>query len=58
MPELPAPIAHGFVRQQDPAFGHELFDIPIAQAKAEIQPDAMADDLRWKPMALMQVGDE
>jgi hypothetical protein len=36
LPKLPEPRAHGFVRQQDPAFGRELFDIRLAQAKAEI----------------------
>jgi hypothetical protein len=53
LPELPAPIAHGFVRQHDPAFGHELFNSSIAQAKAEIQPDAVTDDLCWESMALI-----
>jgi hypothetical protein len=36
LPKLPEPRAHGFVRQQDAAFGRELFDIRLAQAKAEI----------------------
>jgi hypothetical protein len=44
--ELPAPVAHGFVRQQDATFRHRLFDIPVAEAKAEGEPDAVTDDLR------------
>lgn len=36
LPKLPELRAHGFVRQQDAAFGRELFDIRLAQAKAEI----------------------
>jgi hypothetical protein len=54
--KLPTPIAHGLVGQQDATFRHQLFDIPVAQAKAKIQPHAAADDLCWEAMALIQVG--
>jgi hypothetical protein len=53
LPEFPAPIAHSFVRQQNAAFCQELFDITVAQAKANIQPHAVADDLCWEAMALI-----
>jgi hypothetical protein len=56
LPELLTPVSHGFVRQKDAAFGHELFDVPVAEAEAEIQPDAVADDLRREPMALIRIG--
>ena len=45
------------IRQADAALGHQFFDIPVTQAKAAIQPDAGADDLRWKPMTRRWVGD-
>jgi hypothetical protein len=51
--KFPAPIPHGFLCQQDTAFSHELFDIPIAQAEAKVEPDAVADNLCREPMALI-----
>jgi hypothetical protein len=56
LPELPAPIAHRFVRQQNAAFCHELFDIAVAQAKPEVEPDTVADDFGRESVALIQVG--
>src|SRR5215471_11008350 len=41
LPERPTPIPHGFVGQDDPTFGHEFFDIPVAQANTKIQPHAV-----------------
>jgi hypothetical protein len=55
LPELPAPIAHRFVREQNAALGHELFDISIAQAEAEIQPNTVANDYGREPMALIWI---
>src|SRR5262245_49031338 len=57
LPEFPTTILHRFIGQGDATFGHQFFNIPVAQAKADIQPDAAADDLRWKPMTLTQVGE-
>jgi hypothetical protein len=37
---------------------YERFAIPVAQAKAEVEPNATADDLDRKPTALIQVGEE
>jgi hypothetical protein len=56
LPELPASIPHGFVGQRDPALRHQLFDVPVAQAEAEVQPHTMANDLGWEPMALVGIG--
>jgi site-specific DNA recombinase len=56
LPEFPAPIPHGFVRQQNAALGHQLFDVPVAEAKAKVEPHTMADDLRREPMALVGIG--
>jgi hypothetical protein len=54
--EFATPIPHSFVRQGDPAFSHQLCDVTVAQAKAKVEPDAMTDDLRWEPMALVEIG--
>jgi hypothetical protein len=51
--EFLAPLSHGFIGQDDAAFGHELLNIPIARAKARAQPDPMSDDLGREPMALV-----
>jgi hypothetical protein len=56
LPEFPAPIPHGFIGQDDATGRHELFDIPIAEAEAKVQPHAMADDLRRESMALVGIG--
>ena len=56
LPELSAPIAHRFIGQDDATCGHQLFDIPVAQAKAKVQPHTVADDLGREPMALIQIG--
>src|SRR6266511_5977029 len=48
--------AHGFIGQDNAAFGRELRDVPIAQTAATGAPDAVADNLRRKPMALVRIG--
>jgi hypothetical protein len=53
LPELPAPIAHRFVRQDDAALRHQRFDIPVAQAEATGEPDTVTDNLRREPMAFI-----
>jgi hypothetical protein len=55
LPELSTPVPHGFLCQQDTAYSHQLFDIPIAQAEAKAEPDAATDDLRREPMAFREV---
>src|SRR5258705_4601303 len=42
-------MPNGFVSHDNPAFGHHLFDISVAQAEAKVQPDAVADDLGREP---------
>jgi hypothetical protein len=48
-------LAHGFVRQHDTAFHHQLFDVPLAQAEAEVQPHTVADDLPRKSVAFVGI---
>jgi hypothetical protein len=54
LPELSIPVPHGFVCQQDAACSHELFDIPLAQAEAKVEPDAATDDLCREQMARIE----
>jgi hypothetical protein len=54
--ELAAPLADGFVGDDDPTAKEEIFHITVAQADAITQPDAMADDLGRKPMICVRVG--
>lgn len=54
--ELPAPIPHRLLGEDDAACSHERVDIAVAQAAAEVQPDTMTDDLCREPMALVGVG--
>jgi hypothetical protein len=56
LPELPALIAHSFVRQQNAAFRHQLFDVSVAQVKAEVEPHTVADDFGRKTVTLIRVG--
>jgi hypothetical protein len=54
LPKLPAPIPHGFVRENDATCGHQFFGVPVTEAETKVQPDTVADDLCRKPMALIQ----
>jgi hypothetical protein len=56
LPELLVPLADGLVGHDDPTSEQELFHITIAEAKPEIEPDGVADDLRRKTMILVRVG--
>jgi hypothetical protein len=56
LPKLATPIPHGFIGQGNAAFGHQLFDVPVAEAEAEIQPHTVADDFDREPVALIRVG--
>ena len=37
LPKLSTPIPHRLIAQDDTPFGHQLFDIAIAEAEAEVQ---------------------
>jgi hypothetical protein len=53
LPKLPAPLPDRFIRHEDPTGKQQLFDIPVAEAKAVIQSDAVADDLSRKSMVFV-----
>src|SRR5215472_10249979 len=44
--EFPAPSPDGFIRNNDSAFGQQIFHIPEAQTEAMIDPHGVADDFR------------
>src|SRR5215831_16098126 len=53
--KLPAPIPNGFIVQDDAGGSHEFFDVSVTEPEAEIQLDAVADNLRGKRMLLIWV---
>jgi hypothetical protein len=48
-----APLADRLVGKPDPAGGHELFHITIAEGESIVQPDRVRDDLGRKSIALV-----
>jgi hypothetical protein len=56
LPERPAPLVDGFIGHDHPTDAHQLFDIPVAEAEADVEPDTVADDPRRKTMACRGVG--
>ena len=54
--EFAAPLADGLVGDDDAADKEEFFHSTVAQRKAEVPPDGVADDLSRKPMMLIQIG--
>ena len=44
------------MRDIDASLNQQILDIPKAQWKAEIQPDGILDDIRWKAEAVIGDG--
>ena len=38
-----------------PTTSPEFFDVAVAEAEADLPPDAMADDLGWETMVLLKI---
>jgi hypothetical protein len=53
--ELVAPLPNRFVSHRDATGEEELFHVAIAEAKPEIEPDCVADDLGREAMILVWV---
>src|SRR5688572_19975993 len=51
--KLTAPLADRFIGHDDTTSEQELFHVAVAETKAEVQPDAMADDFNGKTMMLV-----
>jgi hypothetical protein len=49
--KLPTPVADALVGDGDSALRQEVLDVSEAQTEPVIQPDGVADDLGWKPVA-------
>lgn len=54
-PEFQRPPSHGFIGNVDPTLGQQIFDIPIAEREAIVEPDGMLDDGRRE--AVTAIGD-
>jgi hypothetical protein len=46
-----APVPDGFVRHRDAALGEEVFDVAEAEREPVVEPDGVADDRGWEPVA-------
>jgi hypothetical protein len=55
LPELLAPLPDRFVGDDDSTSEQQLFDIAIAEAEAEVEPDAVADDLGREAVVFVPV---
>jgi hypothetical protein len=49
------PLAYGLIRDVHSALEEEFFDIAIAEAEPEIEPNGVADDLDWEAVVLIAV---
>jgi hypothetical protein len=56
LPELQAPLANRVVGHPDPTDEEPLFDIPLAQPEAVVQPDTVTEHFGGKPMVCVRVG--
>jgi hypothetical protein len=56
--KLPTPLSDGFVADGDAPLCQRIFHISEAQAKSVVEPNSVADDIRWKSIAAIsgQVG--
>lgn len=53
--EFDAPEANRFPSNDDPAFSQEIFDIPVAQVEAIVEPDGIGNDIRRESVAFIRV---
>ena len=49
--ELPAPVADALLGDGDSTLRQEILDVSEAHAEPVIQPDGVADNLGWEPVA-------
>jgi hypothetical protein len=52
-PELDAPRADGFATDGDTSFSEKVFNIPMTQIEAIIEPDGVGDDIGREPVTLV-----
>ena len=51
--EFYAPEADRFAANSDPSFGEQIFNIAMAEVESIVEPDYIADDIRWEPVAFV-----
>jgi hypothetical protein len=56
LPPRPTPLPHDCIGRDPTALGHQPFDVAVAEAEADLEPDTMAHYLRRKPKALLRAG--
>jgi hypothetical protein len=54
--EFATSLTDGFIGHEDATDESECFHIAVAEAEAEVEPDAMADDLGREAVVLITVG--
>jgi len=50
---LPCVVNNGFMRNPDPAFSQENFDIPKTETEPVVEPNCITDDFRWESMSVV-----
>jgi hypothetical protein len=54
--KLPASSADGFIGHDHSTDEQDFFYITVAEKKADLQPDGVADNLTGKPVMLVKIG--
>ena len=53
--ELDAPQPDRLPGDENTPFSEQIFDISVAQVESVVEPDGIADDVRWESVALVGV---
>ena len=53
--ELDTPEAYRFSGYSDASFGEQIFNIAMAEVETIVEPDSVADDVRWESVALVSI---
>jgi hypothetical protein len=56
LPERLAPLPDRIIGHDDATSEQERFHVAGAEIKADIEPDTMADDFRWKSVVFVSGG--
>ena len=54
-PELDTPEPDRFSTDDDSSFIQKIFNISVAEIEPEVEPDCVADDVRWKSVSLVSI---
>jgi hypothetical protein len=53
--EFDAPEADSFATDCDASFGKQIFDISVTEIETVLEPDSVADEIRWESMTLVGI---